>query len=551
MKTPTPTAAENSTALATSSWWQHGVVYQIYIRSFADGNGDGEGDLTGLRSRLDYLATLGVDAVWINPWYASPMRDGGYDVADYRAIDPRFGNITEAEQFIEEAHARGIRVIADLVPNHTSSDHVWFQEALAAPPGDPARERYIFRPGAGDGSEPPSNWESVFGGSTWTRVADGEWYLHIFDPSQPDLNWEHPEVRDEFDAIFRFWLDRGIDGFRIDVAHGLIKDMAFPDVDGRTDLLEAEHPVDHPHWDRDGVHPIIRRWRSIVDEYDDRMMLAEAWVHAERLPLYLRPDEYHQAFNFDLLDATWSADSFGRIIGRSLDAAQAVGATSTWVLSNHDVVRHATRYGLPNDLAWRRWISDGPTSALDREVGSRRARAAALVTLALPGSTYIYQGEELGLHEVADLPTDVLQDPVWERSGQTERGRDGCRVPIPWTEEGPSFGFGADAAWLPQPTSFGAQSVEAQDRDPNSMLTLYRAAIALRRSRFPGDLHLTFVEMGTDILAWMRGDDILVVANMSPSAVAIPPNGDVLLASAPTLNGMLPPDAAAWIDIQS
>ena len=276
-----------------TEWWQHGIVYQVYIRSFADGNADGQGDLAGLRTRLDYLAELGIDAVWINPWYDSPMRDGGYDVADYRKIAPRFGTVDEATQFIAEAHERNIKVIADLVPNHTSSDHAWFQEALAAGPGSPARDRYIFRPGKGpDGSEPPSNWQGVFGGPAWEQVADGEWYLHIFDTSQPDLNWEHPEVRAEFEDIFRFWLDRGVDGFRIDVAHGLIKDLTFPDVERASRILEADgfdtpEPIDHPFWDRDGVHEIIRTWRAIVDEYDDRMMVAEAWAHRKRLPLYL------------------------------------------------------------------------------------------------------------------------------------------------------------------------------------------------------------------------------------------------------------------------
>lgn len=530
-----------------TEWWQHGVVYQVYIRSFADGNGDGEGDLAGLRSRLDYLSALGVDAIWINPWYASPMRDGGYDVADYRRIDPRFGTVDEAEAFIVEAHERGIRVIADLVPNHTSSAHVWFQEALAAPPGSPARARYHFVPGKGDdGSEPPSNWRSVFGGPAWDRLADGDWYLHLFDTSQPDLNWEHPEVQAEFDDVFRFWLDRGVDGFRVDVAHGLIKDAEFPDIDRSTKLLEAEHPVDHPHWDRDGVHQIIRRWRSIVDTYDDRMMVAEAWVHAERLPLYLRGDEYHQSFNFDLLDASWSAESFRSIIERSVTAAEAVGATSTWVLSNHDVVRHATRYGLPGDVAWREWVTKGPHDALDADAGLRRARAAALISLALPGSTYIYQGEELGLHEVWDLPDEVLDDPTWERSGHRSRGRDGCRVPVPWQPDGPSFGFGVAEPWLPQPAEFGALSAAAQADDAASMLSLYRDGIALRRSLFATDRQLAMVDMGEKVLAFRRGETLTVVVNMSGEAIPLP-QGEVVIASGETSEGLLPADTAVWV----
>jgi alpha-glucosidase len=324
------------------------VVYQVYLRSFADSDGDGQGDINGLRSRLDYLVDLGIDAIWLNPWYASPLADGGYDVADYRSIEPRYGSLDEAEALISECHAAGIRVIADLVPNHTSVEHAWFQEALAAPPGDPARDRYIFRDGHGD--EPPNNWQAVFGGSTWERVEDGQWYLHIFDVSQPDLNWLNPEVRTEFDDIISFWLDRGIDGLRIDVSHGMMKEDGLPDLDearlGSFSLLEGDEPTEHPFWDRDEVHDINRRWRAILDTYDDRMMVAEAWVHAKRLPLYLRPDEYHQAFNFDLLETPWNAAAFATVLGSATAAADEIGASPTWVLSNHDVMRHRTRYGL-------------------------------------------------------------------------------------------------------------------------------------------------------------------------------------------------------------
>lgn len=533
-----------------TEWWQHGVVYQVYIRSFADGNGDGEGDLAGLRSRLDYLAQLGIDAVWINPWYDSPMRDGGYDVADYRNIAPRFGTVEEAELFIKEANERGIKVIADLVPNHTSSDHVWFQEALAAPPGSPARDRYIFRPGEGpDGSEPPSNWIGVFGGSAWEQVDDGEWYLHLFDTSQPDLNWEHPEVRAEFESIFRFWLDRGIDGFRIDVAHGMIKDTTWPDVTNTRILevegLDGDEPVDHPYWDREGVHEINRSWRAILNEYEDRMMVAEAWVHPKSLPLYLRDDEYHQSFNFDLLTAEWSAESFGSIIKKSLDNANAIGATSTWVLSNHDVVRHATRYGLPADVNWREWINTNPTDVVDYDLGTERARAVALVTLALPGSTYVYQGEELGLHEVSDLPDELLDDPTWERSEHTARGRDGSRIPLPWNTDDPSFGFGSVASWLPQPTWFEPFAAALQENDPESMLSLYRSAIALRSELFATDRRLEMLDMGADVLAFNRGDDIVVVSNMGASPVALP-KGEIVLSSGEHAD-QLPPDTTVWL----
>jgi alpha-glucosidase len=533
----------------TSDWWRTGVVYQVYVRSFADGNGDGTGDIAGLRSKLDYLHDLGVDALWINPWYDSPLRDGGYDVADYRKIDERFGTIEKVELFIAEAHELNIKVIADLVPNHTSSDHRWFQEALASEPGSAARGRYVFKDGKGpDGAQPPTDWTAVFGGSAWERVPDGQWYLHLFDPSQPDLNWENEEVREEFDSVFRFWLDRGIDGFRIDVAHGLVKDPTFPDVGKVGKILESETTLNHPFWDRDGVHEINRRWRAVLDEYEDRMMVAEAWVAAERLPLYLRPDEYHQSFNFDFLGAEWNAAAFAEVIERSVTAAEAVGAPSTWVLSNHDVMRHATRYGLPDGTKWRQWPLVGPHDALDVSKGNRRARSAALITLSLPGSTYVYQGEELGLPEVWDLPEDVLDDPTWLRSGKKEKGRDGCRVPIPWSTSGPSFGFGESEPWLPQPASFGALSAEAQAADPTSMLALYRAATALRREHFLDDSSIDLITgLGNEVLAYRRSKNIVVVANMGSSPIPMP-EGRVLLTSFGDAESSIPPDGAAWIE---
>ena len=504
-----------------------------------------------MRSRLGHIASLGVDAIWLNPWYLSPLADGGYDGADYRKIEPRYGTLADAEALIEECHELGIRVIADLVPNHTSREHQWFQEALASPPGHPSRDRYIFRPGQGaDGNEPPNNWQAVFGGSTWEQVDDGEWYLHIFDTSQPDLNWEHPEVRDEFDAIIRFWLDRGIDGLRIDVAHGMIKTLDFPDLPeevlGNFALLDGDELIIHPFWDRDGVHEINRRWRAILDEYVDRMMVAEAWVHSKHLPLYLRPDEYHQAFNFDLLETPWRAAAFSNVITTAVTAANAIGATTTWVLSNHDVVRHATRYGLPNEVNWRRWPLDGPHEVLDQDIGGRRARAAALITLSLPDSTYIHQGEELGLPEAWELPTKVLDDPTWERSKHTEKGRDGCRVPIPWETTGPSFGFSDGPAWLPQPATFGRLSVQAQDDDPKSTLALYRSAITARNECFTGGDTVTMLRLGARVLAYSRAD-VTGVVNMSDTPVALPP-GEIILASTPELLvDELPVDAAVWL----
>jgi alpha-glucosidase len=550
--TPSPT---NPPASATDApdtpgevWWRHGVVYQVYPRSFADGNGDGTGDIAGIRSRLPYLRDLGVDAIWLCPWYTSPLNDGGYDVADYRDIDPRFGTLAEAEAFIGDAHDHGIRVIVDLVPNHTSSEHEWFQEALRSEPGSAARDRYVFRTGRGpDGSLPPTNWTAVFGGSAWRRLPDGDWYLHLFEETQPDLNWENEDVRAEFDAIFRFWLDRGVDGFRIDVAHGLVKDQSFPDVDHDDRLLETSQSVDHPYWDRDGLHEIIRRWRRVLDDSGrDVMMVAEAWVHPSRLPLYLRPDEYHQSFNFDFLETAWEIEPVRAAIDRAIAAAAEVGSTPTWTLSNHDVMRHATRYGLPSDVSWRAWPLDGPHDLLDPQLGLRRARAATLLLMALPGSVYLYQGEELGLPEVWDLPTDVLDDPVWRMSGHTFKGRDGCRVPIPWTVDGASFGFGTNGSWLPQPTSFGALSVEAQTGAPGSTLELYRRALALRAPLLAGNDEFEWVDLGEAVLAFRRGDGLMCVVNYGADPVALP-SGELLVASQPDVTDRLPSDTTAWL----
>ncbi len=524
----------------TSPWWRKAVVYQVYIRSFADSNGDGTGDIDGLRSKLGYLRDLGTDAIWINPWYKSPLHDGGYDVADYRAIEAKYGTIDEASALIEEAGAHGIKVIVDLVPNHTSAQHAWFQEAISSPIGHPARDRYHIRPGKGKNGElPPTDWTSVFGGPAWDRLPDGEWFLHLFDHTQPDLNWTNLEVIEEFKQIFRFWLDRGADGFRVDVAHGLAKDMTFPDLGvEQGEILEGAKTLNHPFWDRNDVHEIIRGWREVLDSYDgDRMMVAEAWVPTtERLALYLRPDEYQQSFNFRFLEAAWDAPTMIDIIESSCTNAAAVGSAPTWVLSNHDVVRHATRYGLPAGTNWRHWLLDGPHDGLDAELGLRRARAATLVTLALPGSTYLYQGEELGLPEVYDLPTEVLDDPVWEQSEHTLKGRDGCRVPIPWTSEPPAFGFSEGIPWLPMPDSFGALAVQAQTGDPTSTLEFYRSAIAARREHLTGDESIEFVDAPTQVVAFRRGSGVECWLNLNTTEIELPPC-EVLLASGTTPAG--------------
>ncbi|MDQ1487061.1 MAG: alpha-glucosidase, partial [Actinomycetota bacterium] len=409
-------------------WWRNAVIYEVYVRSFADADGSGVGDLRGITARLDHLAELGVDAIWLSPFYPSPMADGGYDVADYRDVEPALGTLDDFDVMRAEAHRRGMRIIVDLVPNHTSDQHPWFQAALAAAPGSAERARYIFREGTGpNADQPPTDWVSNFGGSSWSRSPDGEWYLHMFAPEQPDLDWSNPEVRAEFRSVLRFWLDRGVDGFRIDVAHGLAKHLEepLPALGVRSvDRVLRYQVEDHPLWDRDDVHEIYRDWRLVLDEYSPpRMAVAEAWVAPGRRGRYVRPDELHQAFNFDFLETPWECGAFVDVVDGSMKEAFDVGASPTWVLSNHDVVRHASRYGLPPRTDTTAWLlSNGTTPPVDRELGLRRARAAALLMLALPGSAYVYQGEEFGLHEVADLPSTVLQDPTWERSNHREKG---------------------------------------------------------------------------------------------------------------------------------
>lgn len=543
---------------STAPWWRSAVIYQVYIRSFADGNGDGVGDIAGLRSRLPYLQSLGVDAVWINPWYTSPMVDHGYDVADFREIDPLFGSVAEAEALIEEAHRFGLRVIPDIVPNHTSDRHAWFEAALAAGPGSAERERYVFRPGRGpDGAEPPNDWRSCFGGPAWTRLPDGQWYLHLFAPQQPDLNWEHPEVREEFKSVLRFWFSRGVDGFRIDVAHGLVKHPELPDLPPRIEpdtSAGRRERVDHPHWDRDEVHEIYREWRRVADEFPgDRSFVAEAWADTpDRLAAYVRRDGLHTAFNFDFLMSSWDAKELRAVIDGSLATLGSVGAPATWVLSNHDVVRHPSRYGRRVVKKWTANEPYRPEGPLDLELGTRRARAAALLMLALPGGAYVYQGEELGLPQVEDLPEDVLQDPTWERSGRTDRGRDGCRVPIPWSGQSAPFGFSppgaARAPWLPQPSSWKDHSVEVQTGDGTSMLELYRSALHLRREHPAlGDGTLTWLDAPEGVLAFTREPGFACVVNLSSQPYDLPEHTGVLLAGGPVTDGSLEPDQAVWL----
>jgi alpha-glucosidase len=540
------------------------VIYQIYPRSWADANGDGIGDLPGVTARLEHLTALGVDAIWFSPFYRSPQADAGYDVADYRDIDPLFGTLADADALLARAHELGLKVIIDLVPNHTSDEHAWFQAALAAGPGSPERDRYMFRDGSGeDGTEPPNDWRSVFGGAGWSRVTEadgrpGQWYLHLFDAKQPDLNWDNPEVRAEFESVLTFWLDRGVDGFRVDVAHGLVKDPALPNYDVEQHILDGAlkpgAPLP-PMWDQEGVHEIYRAWRKILDGYGapDRILCAEAWVRPqERAVRYVRPDEMHQAFNFDFLKAQWRAADLREVIEESLAAADLVGAPSTWVLSNHDVVRHASRLGLPVGQRQPNGISaDDPQP--DRALGLRRARAATALMLALPGGAYLYQGEELGLPDSTDMPARFRQDPTFLRTGGEEIGRDGCRVPMPWVKDAPSFGFGpGERTWLPQPAVYAEYAVDQQDGVEGSTLELYRTLLCVRRERALGTGGLRGVEgVGPDVVALVNtgqaDGETLVLTNLGSQPVALPAGARVLVASSPlTDDGLVPADTTVW-----
>jgi alpha-glucosidase len=536
-------------------WWRNAVIYQIYPKSFLDTDGDGVGNIAGVTARLDHLAGLGVDAVWLSPFYPSPWADGGYDVADYRDVDPMLGTLDDFDALIAAAHDQDIRVMIDIVPNHVSHRHPWFQQALAAPPGSAERDRFVFRDGRGDGSEPPTNWLSRFGGPAWTRVPDGQWYLHLYAPEQPDLDWRRPEVRDEFLDVLRFWADRGVDGFRIDVAHALVKDLdeplrdvvALPLASAMDDI--AAMP-DHPHWDRPEVHEIYRDWRRLFEEYDPpRTAVAEAWLPSARRVRYTRPGELQQAFNFEFLYTPWDAHRLRTVITDSLADAHEVGTVPTWVLSNHDVVRTVSRLGLPTGTDLQAWLrSDGHDPEPDLELGTKRARAAALLQLALPGSTYLYQGEELGLPEVADLSADALQDPKFLRSHGAAKGRDGCRVPLPWDDTSPpAYGFSSTSPWLPQPQQWADLSVAAQTADPDSVLELYRTAIRLRRELPLGEeLQWVDTEHPATSLAFRRGNAMLVVTNFDGPPIELP-EAEVLLTSGPLHGHKLPADTTVWL----
>ncbi|MCR2762641.1 glycoside hydrolase family 13 protein [Microbacterium sp. zg.B48] len=564
MATTLRTLPARTIAREDASWWRQAVVYQVYPRSFADADGDGIGDLAGVTSRVPYLSELRIDAVWLSPFYPSALADGGYDVADYRDVDPRLGTLDDFDALLAGLHSAGIRVVIDIVPNHTSDLHEWFREASAAGRGSAARERYIFREGRGpDGAAPPTDWVSAFGGSAWERVADGQWYLHSFAVEQPDLNWADADVRADFVRTLRFWADRGVDGFRIDVAHMLTKDLTEP-LPSQAELDALPRDGRHPMIDRDDVHEVYAEWRAVFDAYDPpRTAVAEAWVDPVRIPLYARPDSLGQAFNFDLLEADFDAAQFRRIVTENLELAAASGSSSTWVLSNHDVVRHATRYGLPHAQRTddgrpvrkhgNEWLrSGGVEPRLDRTAGLRRARAATLFVLALPGSAYLYQGEELGLHEVAEIPAVCRQDPTFFRSGGADMGRDGCRVPLPWTRAGESFGFGGDHSHLPQPKWFADAAVQAQEGDVRSTLNMYRRALALRHELQTQE-SLAWVETGrADVLHFVRPNGWSVLTNFGHEDFDLADSdlvhtSGVVLASADVPFGIVPAESTVWL----
>ena len=550
--------AEYTFLKGSADWWRQAVVYQIYPRSYADQNGDGIGDLKGITARVPYLKELGVDAVWLSPFYPSELADGGYDVADYRNIDPRIGTLEEFDGMLETLHKAGIRIFVDIVPNHSSDQHVWFQQALKAAPGSPERDRYIFRDGKGEHGEiRPSELVSHFGPTAWTRITEpdgtpGQWYMHLFAKEQPDFNWDNPEVREDFLKTMRFWSDRGVDGYRIDVAHALVKDLKNGHLPERQsyDVSVMKDDGTDDLFDRDEVHEIYASWRKVFNEYDPpRVAVAEAWVHANRRARYASTEGLGQSFAFDLLGTTWNAKKFHDTIAYQLKAADETGSSTTWVFSNHDVIRHATRFGLPESALANlpKWFRSADREKLiDKKVGLDRARAATMLVLGLPGSTYLYQGEELGLQEPLNIPSEQMQDPQWFRN-EGSISRDGCRVPMPWTRTGSSFGFGPGGAHLPQPSWFGDWSVEAQDGVKGSTLELYRAALRLRRQLLTEE-KLTWVKhwLNPNVLHIIRPNGWIVMTNFGAKPVKLP-KGQLLIASAELVDGKLPANATAWL----
>lgn len=543
-------------------WWRKSVIYQVYPKSFKDHSGDGIGDLIGVTEGLEALAELGVDAVWLSPFYSSPQKDGGYDVSDYCSVDPMFGTCDDFKNMAAHAESLGIKTIIDIVPNHCSNEHAMFQAALIAEPGSAERDMFIFREGKGeDGELPPNNWQSHFGGSAWTRVIEpdgtaGQWYLHLFDTSQPDWNWDNPAVHAEFERVLRFWLDLGLAGFRVDVAHALVKKEGLPDWGGKANGKSMEGFPGYlaPMFGQEGVHDIFRSWRKILDEYPgERILCAEANVDpVERVADWVREDEMHQAFNFHYLNCQWGAAPIRKVITDSLASFDSVGAPTTWVLSNHDKVRHTTRMAMNNKIA-RHGDGIGPDDVQpDTKLGLTRGRASTLMMLALPGGVYLYQGEELGLPDNTMIAPHFRQDPTFYRTEGERIGRDGCRVPLPWTEDHDSFGFSVTGqAWLPQPLDWAEYSREAQEKNPDSTLNLYKKALLLRKERNLGGGSFAWMPEYSDgdVVAFVNGKT-LVLMNMGTETVTIP-TFPVLLNSEGFAgqDGYLEADHAVWMEL--
>lgn len=522
-------------------WWLDAVVYQIYVRSFADANGDGIGDLAGIRSRLDHIASLGADAIWLTPCYPSPQMDHGYDVADYVSIEPDYGDLDEFDRLVAAAHARDLRVMLDVVPNHCSSEHAWFRAAVAAGPGSPERERYFFRDGRGEHGElPPNNWRALFGGPAWTRVTEpdgspGQWYLHVFTPWQPDFDWSSPDVVQMFDDVLRFWFDRGVDGFRVDAVTVLGKAPGLPDAP------EGEPRTYFEFWP--SGHDVWRHWRQQIDRYEldhpGRVLVTVGEAYAARRPdllaTYVAPDQFHQSFSFDLLMTPWHAGLIHRAVDDTWRVLSESGGSMTWTLNNHDVQRIVTRLGHEDAHLAEIWTGDNQQwsqAPVDLELGERRARAAIGFTVALPGALYLYQGEELGLPEVLDVPDEARTDPIFFRTQGAQAGRDGCRIPIPWTTD-PSTAYGFSAGgdendrtssppWLPQPDGWGQWAVERQDADPGSMLTMYRELLARRRTLLDPSSGLEWVRVDGGALLVFRRGEVVVVLNTSGTTQPLP-----------------------------
>ena len=539
-----------------ANWWRQAVIYQIYPRSFADSNGDGIGDVRGIISRIDYLKKLGVDAVWLSPHYPSALADGGYDVDDYRDVDPRLGTLADFDELIAKLHENGMRIIIDIVPNHSGSGHQWFKDALAAGPGSPERDRYIFRDGKGENGEiRPSELSSHFGPTAWTRITEpdgtpGQWYMHLFASEQPDWNWDNPEVRADFEKTIRFWCDRGVDGFRIDVAHALVKDLKNGHLPERSsyDLSVMKDDGTDDLFDRDEVHEIYASWRKIFNEYNPpRMAVAEAWVHSNRRPPYASAKGLGQSFSFDMLGAGWDPRRVREIANINMKATIENGSSTTWVLSNHDVIRHATRFGLPEVSNFGAWYKDNRFNpGVDEKLGLTRGKAMTMLLLALPGSTYLYQGEELGLQEALEIPAEDMQDPQFFRNPDLGLSRDGCRVPLPWTRSGSSFGFGSGGSHLPQPKWFGDWSVEAEDGVAGSTLEFYREVLALRRKLQTAETFKWVWHFNKQIVHFARPNGWQSVTNFSQKLVKLP-KGKLLASSEPLVGGKLAPNSTAWL----